>query len=464
MALTPNDVLRISEPVEQMYMDCTSQLIINVSKHFATDKALETREWETKKLSELGQLTNESVEIIAANTGKSPEAIRKAITEGMGLEIADAEKVLSGAANKGLIQAPAASWQASEGVRTVVKNLSDQATNDANIVNTVMLQSTRERYVAAVQYAASEELKLIEELQTAANLKQLEDQLGKTQRAINASTMSVSVGAEARTTALRRTIKQLADQGITGYVDAGGHKWTPEAYINMDIRTTVHNAAIQGQKARSEDYGVSTFQISSHGGARPLCAPYQGKFYSWDGSSGVVEDLYGRKYQYESIYNTSYGEPAGIFGINCGHRPNTFVSGYNVPRFEPTQDDAENARQYELSQKQRYYEREIRKDKTEALAYDAAGDKEAFNKKAVQIKDKNAQYKAFCQDNGLTQRLDRTQVSGYNRSTAAKANAAVAEAIKSGKITPPAPKKESAALRIVKASGIEDKPVMNPRT
>lgn len=422
--LKPTDILKITEPVELMYMDCTSQLLINLSRHFSTDTALETTAWETKKLSELGALTEESIEIIAANTGKAPEAIQKAITEGMGLELKDAEKTLAGAAAKGVIQGPTVSVEASEGVRSVVKNLTDQATNDANIVNTVMLQSTQMRYVNAVQYAAREEAALIEQLQNAQDLAQLTTQLETTQKALNASAMSVATGAEARTTALRRTIAQLASEGITGYVDAGGHHWTPEAYINMDLRTTVHNAAVQGQKARSADYGVTTFQISSHAGARPLCAPYQGKIYSWDGSSGTIEDLYGRKYHYESIKNTSYGEPAGIFGINCGHRPETFVPGYSIPRYEPTQDEAKNAEQYRLSQQQRYMERQIRDEKTRALCYNAAGDKEAFDQSALRIKEKNAQYKAFCNDNDLTQRLERTQVVGYNRNVSAKANAA----------------------------------------
>lgn len=440
MALTPNDILRISEPVEQMYMDCASQLLINLCKHFKTDKALASREWETEKLSEIGELTSESIEIIAASTGQSGEAIRKAITEGMGIEIKGTERTLSAAAKAGAIQAPTYSWEASERVKTVVKTLVDQAVEDTNIVNTVMLQSTLDRYVNAVQNAAADEVAIIEKLQSAQDAASLSTQLAKTQRILNKNAMSVAIGAEARTTALRSAISQLAQLGITGYIDRAGHHWSPEAYINMDIRTTVHNAAIQGQQARSADYNVTTFQISSHPGARPLCAPYQGKFYSWDGTSGTVHDLYGNAYHYEGIQTTSYGEPAGIFGINCGHFPQTFVDGYNVPRYEPTEDEAENARLYALSQQQRKLERDIRHAKTEALCYDAAGDKEAFAKKAAQIKQKNAQYKEFCAENGRTPRMDRAQVIGYNRSISSKANAAAK------KVTLPGVPKSGAAI------------------
>ena len=63
--------------------------------------------------------------------------------------------------------------------------------------------------------------------------------------------------------------------------------------------------------------------------SRPLCAPYVGWICSWDGSSGIVHDLDGNAYQYVPITDTSYGEPAGIFGINCGHSPYTFVDGFS---------------------------------------------------------------------------------------------------------------------------------------
>ena len=420
--LTPNDILRISEPIEQMYMDCTSQLLINMSKHFRST----TGDYEMQKLSELGQLTEESIEIISANTGTAPEAIKQAVTEGMGLEIQETEQVCQGAVAKGTIQSATTSWQASERVKAVVSNLVEQAVEDTNIVNTVMLNSTRERYVQAVQYAAQEEAKILATY-GAMDVAELESKLQLTQGILNQATLSTAIGAEARTQAVRKAVEMVVSQGITGYIDAGGHKWSPEAYINMDIRTTVHNAAVQGQKARSADYNVQTFQISSHAGARPLCAPYQGKFYSWDGSEGFITDLYGNTYHYEGIGNTTYGQPAGIFGINCGHRPVTFVDGYSRPRFEPTEDWKENQKQYELSQKQRYLERQIRDEKTKALCYDAAGDKEAFKKSAERIKEKTANYKDFCKANNLTQRPSNTQVYGYNKSMAGKVNAVKAQ-------------------------------------
>lgn len=426
--ITNNDMLRLSEPVEQMYMDCTSQLIINLCRHFKDGKDLPTTQWEMQKLAELDAVTQESIEIIAANTGQSEAVIQQAITEATKLELADAEAVLQGAAKAGMITAAGTTLEASPMVANVIKTLTEQAKNDTNIVNTVMLNSTKQRYLWAVEEGVAEEVALIEKLQSVANAEELAAQLAKTQRALNSATMSVATGTEARTTALRRVITQLAAEGITGYVDAGGHHWSPEAYINMDIRTTVHNAAIQAQKDRAAEYGVATFQISSHPGARPGCAPYQGKFYSWNGTAGTVEDLNGKQYKYEPITSCpTYGQPAGIFGINCGHSPQTFVNGYSLARYSPTEDDEKNAELYKLSQKQRYYERQIRQTKTTALGCRAADDEVGFTAAAEKLKMQNANYRSFCEDNGLTQRKDRLQVVGYNREVSNAARKATAK-------------------------------------
>ena len=51
---------------------------------------------------------------------------------------------------------------------------------------------------------------------------------------------------------------------------------------------------------------------------------------------------------------------------------------------------------------------------------EAAGDKEGFEKEAVKIREKQADYNAFCKKTGRTKRLDRTQVFDYNKSISGK--------------------------------------------
>ena len=427
MALTQADILKLAEPVEEMYINCSSQLIINIAEHFKTGKGLPTMAWQTQKLAEMGQLTEESINIIAANTGQKAETVKAALTAAVSLHMGEEEKLLQSAAKKGLAGNVIGTLETSGNVQAIVKAYADQATDKLNLVNTVMLESTANRYYAAIMdVSKTEEALKIQALTSSKGMKQLSEKLDYTQKTLNSATGSVLLGTESRQQALRGAIKDLADNGITGFIDAGGHHWTPEAYVNMDIRTTVGNTARQAQRARAEEYGVETFQISSHAAPRPLCAPYQGWICSWAGGGYTVEDLHGNEYPVHDINETSYGEPAGIFGINCGHNPITFVPGFSVPRYQeltPEQEE-QNKIQYAESQQQRHLEREVRQAKTEALAYKAAGDQEGFEKAAQKVKQKTADYTHFCESTNRTPRYDRTQIGGYNRSMAAQVNQA----------------------------------------
>ena len=47
--LTPNEILKLSEPVEQVYSNIVDALLINMGKHFNSGHTLSTEQWEIKK-------------------------------------------------------------------------------------------------------------------------------------------------------------------------------------------------------------------------------------------------------------------------------------------------------------------------------------------------------------------------------------------------------------------------------
>lgn len=417
--MTKLEQLNLAEPVEAMYIEASYRIIVNLARHFATGKDLPLSQWQVTKLAEMGKLTEETVKIIADSTGQREEVIRASLEAAAGVSVAESEAAI-GAAGGGVV--------GSQSMQTYIGDLTAQAMDSTNLVNTVMLQSTRGRYLAAIsQVMQTEEALRIEQLTSSKNLDMLSDALDFAQNELNQAAVSVTTGVSARTTALRTAVHTLADKGIAGFVDSAGREWTPEAYVNMDIRTTVHNASIGAAKALGEDLGTQIFQVSSHPAARPLCAPYQGRFFSWDGTSGVVQDLNGNEYPYSPIESTSYGQAAGLFGINCGHHPLPFQNGISVPTTEPLETEAQkeqNAREYDQRQKQRALERRVRKAKTEAAAYKAAGDNEGFASASLRVKQAEANLKAYADENNLTLRVDRTWVGGYNKSVASAANQA----------------------------------------
>lgn len=402
--LTPNEILKLSEPVEQVYSNIVDALLINMGKHFNSGHTLSTEQWEIRKLAELGQLNKESVEIIASLTGQNKELITAALENAVYMATKDIEPELKKAVKKGAIQNAAAdNVIASQSIVQALNAYEQQAMDKLNLVNTTMLESTLAQYRKVI-----------------ANTVNIDRQMKATQEVLNIATGKVITGTESRQQALRQALSQIHKEGVTGFYDRTGRKWSPEAYVNMDIRTTVHNTAIEAIKTRQEDYGVDIFRVSRHSGARPLCYPYQGRYFSWNNKSGTFTDGEGKRHRYSPISSTSYGKPAGLFGINCGHHPITMIPGVSIPRDRPEQDKEENDKVYAESQEQRRLEREIRYSKQKAAMMEAAGDKEGFEKEAVKIREKQADYNAFCKKTGRTKRLDRTQVFEYNKSISGK--------------------------------------------
>lgn len=391
--LDKNTALRLSEPVEAAYLDCIDRLIVNIAKHLGTGKAFRTAGWETRKLAELGQLTQENARIINEETRRVPEEIRKSLDEVSKIALADIERAIREAIAKGAIEeAPA------DSVQNLLRDLSGQAVDDANLVNTVMLQSSQSAYLQAVNNTVMWENQILD--------------AAAAQKTLNDAATAVTIGTETRRQALQKAISQMADKGIYGFVDRAGRHWSPEAYMNMDIRTTVHNAAIQSIRVRQEDYGSDIFQVSSHAGARPLCYPYQGKFYSWGSGSGTFTDGAGVQHTYAPLDSTSYGQAAGLFGINCGHYPMPQIPNVTFPQDKKIESKAENDRLYQESQEQRALERRIREAKRKQAAFQAAGLPEAADRQRALVRQRQAAMREFIAKTGRARRYDRESIKG----------------------------------------------------
>lgn len=392
--LTPKDILEISEPVEAIYQRTVDELLINIAKHFKITGWERTRYWEIKKLSEMGALTKESAAIIAKNTGMLPEEIEKAFLQVSEKACLDIDPQLRKAAAEGLLQDPGTAAVTSPAMRDMVRAYTEQAVDKMNMVNTTMLESTRQAYINTIGVAVNEA------------------QLIEAKQILETQALAAATNQETRVRAIRKAMNQLQKNGLTGFYDRSGRSWSPEAYASMVVRTTSHNAAIGAIRTRQQEYGGGDiFQVSSHPGARPLCYPYQGKFFSWSSGPGEFTDGAGHKQRYDNINNSSYGEPAGLFGINCGHHPIPIIPGFSYPQPGPEQDEAENRKEYEESQRQRAYEREIRYAKRSLAVAEATGDEEAAKEAKQKIKMEQARMRAFIKETGRARRYDREQIA-----------------------------------------------------
>lgn len=387
----PKEMEKFAQPLIDVYAHVTDVLLVNIARHFNVKATGNTSSfaWQVKMLAELGQLTEENRNIIAELTGANSGLLREALTQAMLAALKEVEPELKEAAARGLLAEPGTTPELSPNAQAVLQSYYDQAEEKLNLVNTVMLQSSLDQYRAVI-----------------ANTITYEAQLSAAQKILNESTGEVLMGASTQQQAMRRAVKRMADEGLTGYVDRGGHHWTPEAYVAMDIRTTVTNTAHQATWARCDEYGSDLIKVSTKAAARPLCYPWQGKVLSRANRARDVTDLDGNTIHVYAMNETSYGQPAGLFGINCGHFSSPFFPGLSTVRGEPEPEE-ENARQYAESQRQRALEREIRRAKLDVAIAKATGDEELEREARQKLRGKQATMRAFIEETGRTRRYDR---------------------------------------------------------
>ena len=388
-----------AETIDSVYIDLEARLMQNIARHLRDwEQPIDTDRWLMQKLAEIGKLNKENIKTIAQMSGLSQTAAERMLNDMAEEAIKNTDPGFQYLARQRLIDG-IVDAEKSKNIKRVMKKLQKQAKDSLNLTNTTMLHKAQEAFKNLVQNTAEEALKIM-----------------------NNNTGAVITGAESRQQALRKTIRQFNDKGITGFVDKRGRNWTPEAYVNMAMRTTAGSVANEVQTARCEDMGVNLILIDSHSGARPKCAKDQGKIFSLDNTSGTTEDLNGRKIRYYPWNSSSYGEPDGILGINCGHHKYPFIPRVNIQRYFPTEDMDANNRLYKQTQVQRALERDVRKQKRECMLFDELGDSDAFEEASVKLKSKEAKLKDYVKKHDhLHRRKDREQVVGFDKRVSAEA-------------------------------------------
>ena len=372
----------ISYPITQLYMASEDRLLALIIKRLKTaTRGFDLDAWNIRKLSDLGGLSKDAVAEIARTSKKAQKLLAE---------------VLHQVARKSLATDGVDTTE-TKGVLQTIKAMQNQATNHLNIVNTNMLVGTQDTFSSMVAVLDNERNIIL-----------------------NNATIDLVTGQRSYREIVAETIKRFGESGINAYVDKAGRQWSPEAYVSMDLRTTSANTARKVVEEQGKDYGLDVILVSSHAGARPLCAPYQGRCYSMSGRSGTIKDANGRRYDYEPISVTGYDpssgrniDPAGLFGINCGHSFRYIEEGSFVSRekvLDSAKERKENAEQYALSQEQRAIERDIRKYARESELLKEAGLNEFAKIPESNARQAREEYRAFCEDNNRTPRWNRTQI------------------------------------------------------
>lgn len=254
-------------------------------------------------------------------------------------------------------------------------------------------------------------------------------------------------------TAVADAIDQCAQYGaVVTY--PSGHKDKIEVAVARAVRTGANQAAGDISLTRCAELGVSQVIVSSHLGARYTDKDepanhmsWQGKVYDLDwhndalrkysvtpqddrdnaGKFGFLEKI---RYLFlpkknwsagDFVKMTGYGTGAGLCGWNCRHSFGPYYKGISTNNTEQF-DDEKNKRRYDLEQKQRAAERNLRelRRRMNALKYAASEAKGEAVKRELKERHQNMRreylkkmdaYDEFCDKNKLKTRKERLKIA-----------------------------------------------------
>ncbi|WP_077623833.1 phage minor capsid protein [Sediminibacillus massiliensis] len=365
----------LSKPIVDVYMGIEEQILVNIAKKIAKDKRLldeiekggevsKIESWQLLRLNDLNTLTEENLETLSQYSGKAIEEITKMLEEAGYSAVQETEDDLQEGAEKGVLR-KAPPVEESTALQDVLVAFDRQAKDRFNLINTTMLEQSQQVYLDI----------------------------------INRTTGEVLAGVSTPQEALRKTASEWAEKGMPVLEKSNGARMYTEGYVSMITRSMSNNIANDMQDARMDEYGNDLVEVSSHSGARPKCAPYQGRIYSRSGNHP----------KYPALASTSIGEPDGLFGVHCGHIKYPFIEGVSKRTYKP-RDPETNDRQYENSQKQRYLERRIRDAKREMRMMEAMEDSKGLETAKRKVLDRQANMRGFIKSTNRTRQYDREQI------------------------------------------------------
>ena len=219
--------------------------------------------------------------------------------------------------------------------------------------------------------------------------------------------MFYNMGASTLWKAVDMATKDFLSAGLNCIEYKNGARVNIASYSEMALRTANKRANLMGSANKREEWGIHTVKVSSHNSACPMCIQWQGKVY--------IDDVYGAGTKEESRKSgyplLSEAVKGGMFHPNCKNGCSTYYEGINQPPKEPTIEEKEEmTRRYNLEQRQRECERNIRKYKRlEAGCIDA----DNIAKYAEKRKRWTQKYNELIADNSDVLRKDPARLKLY---------------------------------------------------
>lgn len=313
----PDELVRLSRRLEQLYADVEVSLLRYIAKRLA--RGLGDDDWAVKRLGETGVVRSRARRIVSSLQRERDKEIVRMVVAAHAAGAESAARTTGIAATIATVDSEAAS-------RALVHALSGNLSQ----ADLRILRSADDIYRRVIANVTA---------------RGLADEF--TRRA-----------------AAQAALDMFTDTGITGFTDMAGRNWSLTSYTEMAARTSIHNAARQGVIDGVRATGRDLVMISGSPACCDLCAPWEGQVVSLDGMTTGYPTL-------------SDAEADGVFHPGCRHTVAPYVEGLTRADYYQ-QGDPER---YAAEQQQRYLERGLRQWKRrEALALDPTQAQLAQNK------------------------------------------------------------------------------------
>ena len=232
---------------------------------------------------------------------------------------------------------------------------------------------------------------------------------------IDEAVYNVETGVSDYQSAMRNTIRQLADSGVKiheeklGY--ASGYNRRIDSSVRQDVLTGLRQVNIGIQEEIGAEIGADGVEISAHS---PCAMDHL--------------DIQGRQYTKEEFkkLNSNLDRPIGTY--NCRHfvfevvldvqEPSYSKKQLNKMKRESTQKVSYNGKEYtsyEATQVQRKFESAIRQQKDRQIIARASGNDKEIGLAQQKITQLTTEYNNFSRSVGLDTYKNRLTVTGYHR-------------------------------------------------
>lgn len=407
--LRPDYFYGKTDKLVEMYQDLENWIISDIATRLIKSGELSgTADRELWKLQQMGLHNTEIVKRISEMSGKSRNEVRRLLRDSVMTSFSDDKEVLT-------------QISASDIISPLKNNMSILAMN-AELIKT---------------FGELDNLTKTTINQTQKDLLNM----------LNEVDYRVASGMQSYSSAVCEILDRYAESGVMVEYPTGT-KRSLEAAVRCCIVTSMNQTAAQVTNIYIAQNKIEYVLVSAHPGARydkknPTGISshdhWQGKAYKIIGSEpGFPNLLESTGYTIDPKTGTgTVVNLLGLHGYNCRHSHGPWrkdmVNKYLDENGNVNINADESQKLYDLQQKQRFLEREIRKTKREIMTKKQELDMIAetdvkeilqpqYDKLAYKLRMQNKRLQSFCKNNDLQLQGDRTKVSGFSKKQSAIAN------------------------------------------